>query len=86
MNDKITEDLKRINSIQGPDVSAIESDESDNTIVNLLQRLGYISSEITCDDIEIVRYVCALVSVRNALLCAASELSINSHTVPYPGF
>ncbi len=73
LNGKVTEELKKKDSIRGPDVSAIESDKSDNSVIRLLNRLGYVSSEITNDDIEIVRYVCALVGVRNALMAAVSK-------------
>ncbi len=73
LNGKVTEELKKKESIRGPDVSVIESDKSDNSVILLLNRLGYVSSEITNDDIEIVRYVCALVGVRNALMAAASK-------------
>jgi hypothetical protein len=73
LNGKVTDELKKKDSIRGPDVSAIESDKSDNSVIQLLNRLGYVLSEITNDDIEIVRYICALVSVRNALMAAASK-------------
>ncbi len=73
LNGKVRDEFKKKDSIRGPDVSAIESDKSDNSVIQLLNRLGYVLSEITNDDIEIVRYICALVSVRNALLAAASE-------------
>lgn len=84
LNGKITDELKTKDSIKGPDLSSTESDKSDNSVVNLLHRLGYISSDITSDDIEIVRYVCALVGVRTALISAASErkqqIIINLHS------
>jgi hypothetical protein len=73
LNGKITEELKKKDSIRGPDVSAIESDKSDYSVIRLLNRLGYVSSEVTIDDIEIVRYICALVGIRNALMAAASK-------------
>jgi len=73
LNGKICDQLKRRDSIRGSDVSAIESDKSDDSVIKLLHRLGYASSEIIGDDIKIVRYVCAIVSVRNALLSAASK-------------
>ncbi|CAG2115143.1 unnamed protein product, partial [Medioppia subpectinata] len=45
---------------------------TDGSVIALLQRLGYSSQQITKDDIEIVRYVCALIGVRNAQLAAAN--------------
>ncbi|CAG2108517.1 unnamed protein product [Medioppia subpectinata] len=68
----ITDRLKQKDSIKGPDVSSVESDETDGSVIALLQRLGYSSQQITKDDIEIVRYVCALIGVRNAQLAAAT--------------
>jgi len=77
LNGKITDELRRKDSILGPDVSGIESDKSWKTVISVLERLGYVSSEISSDDIEIVRYVTALVGVRNALISAASKIMIS---------
>ncbi|CAG2181858.1 unnamed protein product, partial [Oppiella nova] len=56
----ITDGLKVKDSIKGPDVSSVESDKTDGSVTALLQRLGYTSAQITADDTEIVRYVCAI--------------------------
>ncbi|CAG2119311.1 unnamed protein product, partial [Medioppia subpectinata] len=69
----IRNELKEKDSIKGPDVSLIESDKTDGSVIALLQRLGYSSQQITKDDIEIVRYVCALIGVRNAQLGYSSQ-------------
>ena len=75
LNGIITDQLRQKESMKGPDVSSVESDSGDGPAVALLNKFGYSSDQITSDDIAIVKYVCALVSVRNALLCAAGEYS-----------
>ena len=69
----ITDHFKQKNFIYGPDVSSVEAVSDDGPVIALLHRLGYSSEQTSSDDIAIVRYICALVSVRNALLASASK-------------
>ncbi|XP_054157649.1 hexokinase-2-like [Oppia nitens] len=72
----ITDALKQKDSIKAPDASLVENDKSDDFVTKLLQRLGYTSAQITKDDIEIVKYLCSLIAVRNAQLIAAIIVSV----------
>ncbi|XP_054156518.1 hexokinase-1-like [Oppia nitens] len=72
----ITDALKQKDSIKAPDASLVENDKSDDFVTKLLQRLGYTSAQITKDDIEIVKYVCSQIAVRNAQLIAANIASV----------
>ena len=72
----ITDHFTHTESIKGSDVSSVESVTDDGPVIALLHRLGYSSAQISSDDIAIVRYICALVGVRSALLAAASKHTI----------
>ncbi|CAG2183585.1 unnamed protein product, partial [Oppiella nova] len=66
---KITDELKTVESITATDLSDIETNKSDDIFESLAKRLGYES--FTSDDRNTISYVCAVVSIRGALMLAA---------------
>lgn len=73
---RISSKLTVKDSLGAPDMSAVEYDQGNESAIHLLQKLGYTSSEINSDDIQIVKYVSAVISVRIALLMATCKLQI----------
>lgn len=69
-NGKTSDALLKSNSILTSDVSNIESDFNESESVNTRNVLEAIGVEYSEEDVEVVRFVCAIVTVRAAVLVA----------------
>ncbi|XP_067128625.1 hexokinase-4-like [Centruroides vittatus] len=66
-NGRLTEELEQLNSFTTTDVSHIEGENGDSEVCTIFrERFGY--DEISNDDISIIKYVCAIASLRGACL------------------
>ncbi|XP_023218039.1 hexokinase-1-like [Centruroides sculpturatus] len=74
-NGILTEELEQHNSFTTTDVSHIEGEHWETEIYTIFERLGY--DKISKDDIHIVKYLCAITSLRGACIvsiCLSSLL------------
>ncbi|XP_054158959.1 hexokinase-2-like [Oppia nitens] len=66
---KVTDELLTTEQFRSSDVTDVESGADDQTYESIGKLLGY--DHLSVDDREIIRYVCAIVSVRGAGMLAA---------------
>lgn len=74
-NGHLTKELEKHNSFTTTDVSYIESENGEIEVHKIFERLGY--EEISKDDVLIIKYICAIASLRGACIvsiCLSSLL------------
>lgn len=69
---KITTQLTTYNFLTTVDCSMIEAEQANQTekTLEIIKQLGYESNELCEDDVNIVKYVCAVITIRGAALTA----------------
>lgn len=68
LNGKLTNQLKDLKIIKTRDIQAIDSDETTKTVEELLNKLGYLQADYKIDDLNIIKYIARIITVRCACL------------------
>lgn len=77
-NGIITKELETYDYLSGIDFSSVEGEngKENNKTLEMIKKLGYDESGISEDDINIIKYVCAIITIRGASLTALGLATI----------